>query len=93
MGVLVVGGIVAAWGQLQPWQIASAQTNGVTEALLHLIPVQPRPNGFILYVQNRPDNYRGAYTLRNGLGNARSLAGGEIQFRRWTWSAMRRTPI
>jgi hypothetical protein len=84
VGLLLVSSIAVCWAQIAPWHVASAQVNEINEELLRLIPAQARPARMVWYVENMPDNYRGAYVQRLGLGVMRAFtvrdagAGGDV---------------
>src|SRR5688500_10413399 len=67
-------GTVASWAQLAPWHTATLITEDVAARLDRLLPDRP----MTLYAENIPDNYRGAYLFRVGLGNMRSVKTGEL---------------
>ena len=60
--------IVGSWSNLRSWQAATNYDLAINQRLLNLIPAQPRPRGTAWYIQDLPDNYRGAYLFRLGLG-------------------------
>jgi hypothetical protein len=84
VGLLLVLSMAACWAQIAPWHVASAQVSEINEELLRLIPPQARPTRMVWYVENMPDNYRGAYVQRLGLGVLRAFtvrdasAGGDV---------------
>jgi hypothetical protein len=69
-------GIVASWAQMRPWQTATAQTEDIASTLSALIPAR-QGRSIDLYVENRPDNQRGAYVFRIGMGAMRRFRGGD----------------
>lgn len=76
-GLLALSG-AACWVQLRPWHTTTVQAEEIDRQLQALVPPQPnRPQGMTWYVENVPDNYKGAYLFRIGLGNMRGLATGD----------------
>ncbi|MBF6614066.1 MAG: hypothetical protein IVW55_13135 [Chloroflexi bacterium] len=73
--LLLLLSISTTWLQLRPWHTATVQRESIDAEISRLIPLpqQPRRGGMIWYVANQPDNYRGAYIERLGLGLARGF--------------------
>ncbi len=74
-GLLLLLGVATSWVQLGPWVTAGKLVAGIEQDLTRLIPGQPEIREAIWYTEGVPDNYRGAYLFRLGLGNMRYLAG------------------
>ena len=79
VGAILLMGVAASWLQLRPWQTASVQATELERDLLELIPApaQPRPQPMLWFAQDTPDNYKGAYIFRLGLGGVRDFTGGD----------------
>ena len=77
VGTLLFASIVVCWVQLRPWYMATLQANNVDEDLAKLIPSSLDSNNTTWYVENTPDNYKGAYVFRLGLGTTRYFTGGQ----------------
>jgi hypothetical protein len=78
VGCLLALSMVACWVQLRPWHTTTVQAEEIDRQLQALIPPSSiRPQGMTWYVQNIPDNYKGAYLFRIGLGNMRGLTTGD----------------
>ncbi len=73
--LLLLLSISTTWVQLRPWHTATVQRENIDAEISRLIPPpqQARQGGMIWYVANQPDNYRGAYIERLGLGLARGF--------------------
>ena len=72
----LVAAMILAWVQLVPWSVAAVQARDVDDTLLRLMPLEPRGHPVEWYVQNPPDNYKGGYVHRLGIGTARYFQGG-----------------
>jgi hypothetical protein len=70
----LIMGTAASWAQLAPWHTATLITEDIAARLSTLLPGRP----MTLYVENLPDNYRGAYLFRVGLGGMRSVKTGQL---------------
>lgn len=75
MGLLILCGVVVCWIQLGPWITASNLAAGVEQDVTRLMPGQPDIKEPVWYIENVPDNYKGAYVFRLGLGIARYFTG------------------
>jgi hypothetical protein len=60
---------------LGPWVSAGKIVENIDRDLDRLIPASSGGEQQVWYVQNLPDNYKGAYIYRLGLGATRSLTG------------------
>lgn len=70
---IILLSIVASWAQLRPWHAATVMADDLNARLLAMIPPRERPQGMVWMVENVPDNYKGAYVYRLGLGGKRDL--------------------
>lgn len=78
VGCLLALGMAACWVQLRPWHTTTVQAEELNRQLQVLIPPNPgRSQGMTWYVENVPDNYKGAYIFRIGMGNMRGLSTGD----------------
>ena len=80
LGVLLIAftivcGVFVNWVQLIPWQAATTQVASLERDLIRMIPPWSMADKTTWYVQNPPDNYKGAYMLRLGLGGTRYFMG------------------
>jgi hypothetical protein len=73
VGALILAGVAACWVHLRPWHTATVQAEELGDELLRAVPSEPRPQQMVWYVEDVPDNYRGAYLFRLGLGTWRGL--------------------
>lgn len=74
-GLLLLLGLATSWVQLGPWVTAGKLVAGIEQDLTRLVPGQSEVKEPIWYVESVPDNYKGAYLFRLGLGNMRYLTG------------------
>jgi hypothetical protein len=72
----LLAAILMTWVQLVPWNVASVQARDVENTMLALMPLEPRGQSVTWYVQSPPDNYKGAYVHRLGIGTLRYFEGG-----------------
>jgi hypothetical protein len=71
--LLVLSGVVA-WIQTMPLAMATQQAQGLVSQMFRMVPVEPRPDGMVWYLQDIPRTYRGAYMVHWGIGLARTFA-------------------
>ncbi len=76
IGVLLLLSIVTCWVQLRPWYVAATQAARIEETVNELIPPASTAGESVWYAENIPDNYKGAYILRQGLGITRYFING-----------------
>jgi hypothetical protein len=79
VGAILSVGVAACWVNLYPWHIATVQATELERELLSLIPApsQARPQPMVWYAEGTPDNYKGAYIFRLGLGGVRDFTAGD----------------
>jgi hypothetical protein len=76
-GALLFAGVATAWLQLRTWHVATDITRDLRDELRGVLPAAPVDRPATLLVENTPDNFRGAYIFRVGLGEMLSLSTGQ----------------
>jgi hypothetical protein len=66
IALALLAALPLTWVQLQPWLAASNQARHVVDEMGTLIPPLPK-NWIDINITHLPDDYEGAYVLRNGL--------------------------
>lgn len=66
---LILFFVALSWLNLQPWQAATTKSLEINQQLANLIPPNPNPKAMIWHIKEIPDNFRGAYIFRLGLGS------------------------
>ena len=78
IGCTLLLSIFACWMQLRPWHTTTVMAQEIDAQTRRLIPpLYNRPSGMAWYVESPPDNYKGAYLFRLGMGAMRDFTSGD----------------